>query len=72
MKIFCSSENNVKIFYRLTAGAFPGSLPKPRQSVLQIGLSAVFSLILELKLKPSFFVFDNGRTAVKSSERLRM
>lgn len=70
MKIFCSSENNVKIFYRLTAGSFPGSLPKPRQSVLQIGLSAVFSLILELK--PSFFVFDNGRTAVKSSERLRM
>lgn len=70
MKIFCSSENNVKIFYRLTAGSFPGSLPKPRQSVLQIGLSAVFSLIL--KLKPSFFVFDNGRTAVKSSERLRM
>lgn len=42
MKIFCSSENNVKIFYRLTAGSFPGSLPKPRQSVLQIGLSAVF------------------------------
>lgn len=56
MKIFCSSENNVKIFYRLTAGSFPGSLPKPRQSVLQIGL-----IFLPDSLRKKLLVYSKER-----------